>query len=430
MPSYMEAAYHATRGQGLLVRAATRAWTFVMFALMTVQMIMCYLRLLCLAVPLCRTRSSELITFGEWAELTVPGGFLARWSGANVVWREFVYMVLLPLFSAVCTAPAEDVLRHPVEEFLGGFLFVRDWNDFEQFREIDYVWLTFGTHHYVVINGVRDVVSRLSSTVKNIHVSSTISAIFPDPQAPDLASIRCDTPQGPVIHNGFHHIILASQATRAIPLLASYYDSLAKEDPKRQAVGDQIRCLHAFEYRNTIVVNHTDPSMMPDNVEDQRELNLICASRDPDAFMDEKTDITDCVSTSYTMATHVLALPRGLPRIYQTTNPFVPPEQSRVLSVAKLERAVVTVQSKEALKRLYREERRRWWQCASQGDYRLGELQGAGKASNLKGPGIWICGSFAYAGIPLLEGCVVSARGVVEQGVWKSEGIEVESSPW
>ena len=282
----------------------------------------------------------------------------------------------------------------------------------------------------MVINGVRDVAFRLSSTVKNIHVSSTISAIFPDPRAPELASIHCDTPQGPVIHGGFHHIILASQATRAIPLLASYHGSLAKEDPKRQAVEDQIQCLRTFEYRNTIVINHTDPSLMPDNVEDQRELNLICSSRDPAALRDEKTEFTDCVSTSYTMATHVLALPQGFPRIYQTTNPFVPLEKNQVLSVAKLERAIVTVQSKEALKGLYIEDRRRWWQCASQGEYRLGELQGAGKASNLKGPGIWICGSFAYAGIPLLEGCVVSARGVVEQGVWKSEGIEVGCSPW
>jgi len=301
---------------------------------------------------------------------------------------------------------------------------------FERFGKLDYVWLTFGTHHYVVINGVRDVVSRLSSTVKNIHVSSTISAIFPDPQALELASIQCDTPQGPVIHSGFHHIILASQATRAIPLLASYHGSLAKEDPKRQAVEDQIRCLRAFEYRNTIVINHTDSSMMPDNVEDQRELNLIYSSRDPAAFTDEKTEFPDCVSTSHTMATHVLALPRGLARIYQTTNPFVPLEKSRVLSVARLERAVVTVESKEALKGLSRENERRWWQCASQGEYRLGKLQGAGRASNSKGPGIWICGSFAYAGIPLLEGCVVSARNVVEQGVWKSEGIEVGCSPW
>lgn len=34
-------------------------------------------------------------------------------------WGEYAFTVLLPLFSAVCTAPEDDVLRHPVEEFLG-----------------------------------------------------------------------------------------------------------------------------------------------------------------------------------------------------------------------------------------------------------------------------------------------------------------------
>ena len=133
MPSYMEEAYRATKGRGFIVRAVTKAWTIWVFALMTVQMVVCYLRLLCFAVPVCRTRGSELIMFGEWAEQTVPRCVLARWLGADVVWREFVYMVLLPLFSAVCTAPAEDVLRHPVEEFLGEFFIREDLERFDRF---------------------------------------------------------------------------------------------------------------------------------------------------------------------------------------------------------------------------------------------------------------------------------------------------------
>jgi len=195
----------------------------------------------------------------------------------------------------------------------------------------------------------------------------------------------------------------------------------------------QLRCLEAFEYRDTVVVNHTDSTLLPDEPRDRRELNLICIDSDL-AVCQKKSWGSVTVSSSYTMATHVLRPPQGypthLPAVYQTTNPIIPPKEESVLSVAKLERAVLTVKSKEALKGLYQEEGRKWWQCASQGASRIGELQGAGRLSNVQGPGLWICGSFAYAGIPLLEGCVVSARTVVEQGVRASEGLEGTCSPW
>ena len=66
------------------------------------------------------------------------------------------------------------------------------------------------------------------------------------------------------------------------------------------------------------------------------------------------------------------------------------------------------------------------WGCAGQGGGLLEPLQGAGRLEDTAAdcvPGIWFCGSYAYCGIPLLEGCVVSARNVVEQGIWVSEGI-------
>jgi microfibrillar-associated protein 1 len=113
--------------------------------------------------------------------------------------------------------------------------------------------------------------------------------------------------------------------------------------------------------------------------------------------------------------------------LYQTTNPIIAPKEETILSVARLERAVLTVEAKEALKGLCRERDKRWWQFAEQAGSVLGPLQGGERG---KGPGIWICGSFACGGIPLLEGCVVSARNIVEQGVWKNEGLRVMSPPW
>ena len=127
------------------------------------------------------------------------------------------------------------------------------------------------------------------------------------------------------------------------------------------------------------------------------------------------------------MATHILTRPKGYPadkpQLYQTTNPIIEPKKDSLLSVATLERAIVTMESKKALALLSVSETQRWWQCSYQATTRLGELQGAGSLANGNHPGIWICGSYAHSGIPLLEGCVVSARNVVEQGILKSEGV-------
>ncbi|KAG5651815.1 hypothetical protein H0H81_007287 [Sphagnurus paluster] len=422
------------------MRLLLRVWTLALFAYLAVHIALCYLRMLFYALPLraCRRDVRAMTTFGEWAQRTVPRGMFARWMGMDVAWRDYTHTVLLPLFSAVCTAPEEDVLTHPVEEFL------------------DYIWLTLGTHHYVVQNGVREVVRQLTATTptQHIHLSSTITAISPDAADEALAAIHCATPRGPETHTGFHHVVFATQATRAKPLLESYERALDPLGPKAAAVRAQMGCLAAFEYRRTVVVNHTDATLLPDCVRDRRELNLICV--DSEAFgsgrdmegteldvdcsengwdcstnLKRRTDVRKTtVPASYTMATHILRAPAGYPAVYQTTNPIVPPRAETILSVAALERAVLTVDSKEALRGLYREECRRWWQVAGQGEGRLGELQGAGRLAGVRGPGLWVCGSFACTGIPLLEGCVVSARTVVEQGVRRAEGVQTTTAPW
>ena len=276
--------------------------------------------------------------------------------------------------------------------------------------------------------------SRLTTRVKHIHLSSLISGIRADVNDVRLASIDCQTAEGTVVHNGFNHIIFATQANRAVPLLESYLSSLPAESPLRVPIEAQIQCLRAFRYRGTIVVNHTDDTLMPDSMEDRRDLNLVCRDR---SFEGNFSKVADggkisplCISATHTMATHMLPHPAGypahLPQMYQTTNPIVAPCEDSIVSVAELERAVLTPEAKECLEGLYEEKERRWWQCRVESEAKLGRLQGGGR----EGPGVWICGSFAYGGIPLLEGCVVSARTVVEQGVLMSEGVALRGSPW
>ncbi|KAJ3802562.1 hypothetical protein GGU11DRAFT_549248 [Lentinula aff. detonsa] len=399
--------------------AAAEAYVYGIFLLMCIKLLILYIRVLLLSIPIFRPQDVEEMTFRTWSTSMIPRGSLARWTSLDLAWTEFTQDVLIPLFSAVCTAPESDIYDHPVEEFL------------------DYIWLTFGHHHYVALNGVQEVVSKLISGVQHVHLSSPISAIQVDPDDPSTCSIHVSNRDKARIHTGFHHIIFATQAVRAVPLLESFVSSLPPHaKAKRRAVEDQVACLRQFTYCSTLVINHTDPSLLPDDIQDKRDLNLISLDRNSHPSKTQEVDLSEvedawslrCLPPSYTMATHVLTPPEGYPAhlttIYQTTNPIIEPRESRILSVATLERAVLTVQSKQALKGLNVEYERKWWQGAGQGKSRLGPLQGARRGDELdQTPGIWICGSYAYSGIPLLEGCVVSAKNVVQQGIWKSEGV-------
>lgn len=258
-----------------------------------------------------------------------------------------------------------------------------------------------------------------------------------------------------------------------------------------------------MKYCETLVVNHTDDSLLPSSRMDWRDLNLVVSSPDADVDADaqvvfdadakqepeleETKHTTDnhtngdikgksrltndsavslastssaypthnvCLPRTYAMATHILP-PSHAPAtsryaIYQTTNPTVPPAPASILSVARLQRAVVTCAGKDALGALWRERPSRWavggvrvrFGTVGKDGGVLGDVQGAGRLDEAacvqegetergRGamPGIWFCGSYAAPGIPLLEGCVVSAKNVVEQGVWASEGVDVARAP-
>lgn len=293
---------------------------------------------------------------------------------------------------------------------------------------VDYCWLTLGTSHYVVTDGVRRVVSQLSQNLKHVHLSSPIMSIRPDPTDSRLISMECSTGE---VFDGFHHLVFATQASSAVPLLGSYMNNLpASAEKQRIAIMDQIRCLRAFKYRSTIVINHTDDTLLPDDVQDRRDLNLVTSGWPEE---EEGQEEGLCVSSSHTMATHILPRPTGypsyLPDVYQTTNPFVSPRKDSIISVSSLERAVLDCEAKEALEGLCKIKSRWRWGCRTAAKCGLGSVQGAGGSSG-EGPGIWLSGSYAYLGVPLLEGCVVSARNVIEEGILKAERLRLREEPW
>jgi hypothetical protein len=100
-------------------RTVTRVFALGLFILSTLQLFLCYMRLILLALPAMRCKRLNVLTFEEWAAETIPQHFVARVLGFDSTWRSFTQDVLIPLFSAVCTAPEEAVNTHPVEDFLG-----------------------------------------------------------------------------------------------------------------------------------------------------------------------------------------------------------------------------------------------------------------------------------------------------------------------
>ena len=251
---------------------------------------------------------------------------------------------------------------------------------------------------------------------------------MPDHNCPGRVTIVCGAGEDLTLHPGFDHVILATQANHAAHFVDGYARALEEQQAVQAAVpATQLSaCLSQFEYRRTIVVNHTDDSLLPADNRDRRDLNMVMMSSlaVEEKFADEgPTGLV--LPPSYAMTTHIL--PRPADRapgmaILQTTNPFFAPHPKSVLSVSRLERALLTRSSKAAVRSL----------CAYEEDaVGVGRLQGTARRELGKtAAGLWVVGSYAHRGIPLLEGCVLSAREVVERGILPCEGGSVHGSPW
>ena len=288
------------------------------------------------------------------------------------------------------------------------------------------------THHYVVSHGIRDVVARLSGHIpaSQIHVGAPVSALLPDPLESGRVLIACGTEKDLARHAGFDHVVLATQANHAAPLVATYARALEERHAVEAAAcaSRLSACLSQFEYRKTVVVNHTDDRLLPTDLSDWRDLNFVMLSSSLPA-LDRKTAVAGggglLLPPTYAMTTHILPRPAGRApgvAILQTTNPIIAPRPGSVLSVARLERALLTHASKAAVRSLC---------TVNDHGVNVGALQGAARREyGSSAAGLWVVGSYAYSGIPLLEGCVASAREIIEHGVLRCEGASVHDSPW
>ncbi|SOV06319.1 uncharacterized protein UDID_07495 [Ustilago sp. UG-2017a] len=370
----------------------------------------------------------------------------------------FAQQTLTPLFSAVMTSTLGSVWQCPATEVL------------------DYVALTLGKDHFVVKDGVGQVVAALlthlgpspdgiegagavwtNAAVRDVydrdgkaylsvvhHCSSSSAAVEMSREVSTSSTSTDRTFVQEEIgrqHGPYDHMIFATQANQTALFLRQYNDSLAQENAEKQRLREVVQVLELWKYEKSTVVNHFDRELLPREKADWRDLNLVTpADGQGSEWVDDNSAITlsddascsdgtldsawlFCTSTEpwqdkkiYTSATHILTTPFPSPTgrvLMQTTNahPSLSPSPSLTLSRSTFERAIIDVASHLGRQKLFRLSRtQQGVETAGGRKLILGPLQ-KGERGKV---GLWVCGSFAV-GIPLLEGCVVSARLVADE---------------
>lgn len=382
---------------------------------------------------------------------------------ASYLMRDFMSLLVVPLFSAMMTVQASSVLHVPVAEIM------------------DYVALTFARSHFIVATGVLEVERRISEPLdpRNIHVRCLVKGLkrrAVEGSVGSSISVEVEEDGRHQVYDDFDHVILATQASQSASFVQSMLEGGTKSisQAQRRNLEEIVKQLRRFTYEDSLVINHTDRRLLPARRSDWRDLNLVSpagssgshsvqtplslVSSPPfgEARLINGESLAPRGTTqsadTHTMASHQLHSrpmfratgPSGtnvddadveeVPFVLiQTTNPLshLHPRPETVLSVSNFERAVLTLESKEAQRGLF--EWRRMYRgsvhelvaslassltgrdIASVYDWQLctGFLQGSA--------GIWVCGSWS-PGIPLLEGCVTSASLIVAELERTTEG--------
>lgn len=332
---------------------------------------------------------------------TDPSETLGAWCARNHIWSEMREAVLEPLVAAVTTVERDAVVNLPVGDVL------------------EYITSTFGSPHFVAALGVKEVVSKLSAPLSpsQIHLSTTISSIALSSTPGSRIEIQSSsTPStSPLL---FSDVILAVQANQACALLQLFATRLSAREQKREM--RRIDALAEFGYVTSVVVNHTDISILPPNVSDHRDLNLVSYLIPPPDLKHNTQDTTlldtSILSPSHIQSTHILSrthpsLPSSL-HLLQTTNPILPIDPKLIKSQSWFQRAVVSKGSKKVLPLFI-----------------LPNTPGKGNKTTTRGEfqghnGIWLVGSWCAEGLPLLEGCVLSAERVA-RAIAEREGANM-----
>ena len=207
------------------------------------------------------------------------------------------------------------------------------------------------------LHGADDVERRLLDGIAELRTQARIAGVRRGAQGVQLC-LEDSAEQA------FDHVVLATQANQARRLLL---DGSASE----------AQVLDAFTTTPVEVITHTDAGFMPPRQRDWSPVNLRVA---PAQDVPESTIWINAVQP---------ALRRAAP-VFQTVHPHREPREGTLIGRSRFERPVVgpgSAQALAGLAALHDETDRR----------------------------VWFCGSYAQAGIPLLESAVRSALVVAER---------------
>ncbi|WFD32472.1 hypothetical protein MSPP1_003520 [Malassezia sp. CBS 17886] len=345
----------------------------------------------------------------------------AEWCRNVWISHFFLNELLVPLLCSVMTADADAVMSMPAAEML------------------DYIARTFVYEHYTVRGGVSNVVSALTRPIPdaNIYRGVAIRDLVPVAEADGTPRIvlRVDTAHGAATEfPGYDHVVFATQTPQTAHLVGLYAAHLERLPKDMARPSDLRRCsdvareLQCLKYEQSTVVCHTDVSILPQSTVLWRDLNLVS----PKPLPPQQN-----AAARTTMATHIVwrkpAQERNARVILQTTNPlpWLFPHEDSWLSKSTFDRFVLTLTGRRARQHFFRTaadapsgKARRWSLLRDDAMHgSLGPLQGRPHSADARlGPGIWLNGSWSF-GIPLLEGCVTSAR-LVAASLLEAEGLD------
>jgi uncharacterized protein len=240
-----------------------------------------------------------------------------------------------------------------------------------------------------VHGGVRTVCDRLTKNVKEIEYQVEIIGAWYQKTTGKIILLDRHGKR-----TEFDHVIFATQAHVAKKILEAEPPTDLKKSVASPNGVLLNNCLSTFESKPVRVVIHSDSSLMPAKREHWRGLNLT-------------SDGSESMGSMW--INFVYRLPANVPDYFETNNIFVEPQpvipKDKILSEYVFPRSFVTKKSCDGLDLLEK-------------------FQGLN--------GFYFVGSWAWPGMPLLEGCVASSVRVAERlGVrrpWSPAGREC--LPW
>ena len=277
---------------------------------------------------------------------------LGQFLDAHKYSTEFRHGCILPFMAGICTCFFDDMEAYPaatVLEFCGSGMAFEGAN--------------------VVMQGVRQVCQVLSASVKEIHLSTPVTAIY---DTPDAGRPRLTVQTAAGDKHEFDHVVIASQANQALRML-------------QDATPAETAALGAFTYVRSEVVLHGDERVMPESKDDWRGINFATVYK-PSETVPSATNYMNAILPSLA----------GAPNVFQTWNPPFVLDNEKIISRSVFERPLVTLDTKENLERFW----------AMQGQRN-----------------IWFVGAYADEGVPLLEGCVSSGSRVAAHFGVKEERV-------